>query len=296
MKNSQPSRRRLKDRNDAHNRFVTSTSGKRQMTEAVKVKRFFSVLISMMLVFGIVNSTHANAGINLKAVEQPTQRGAVVKFVLRQITQNNRRQRYKIKARYPQALGASRDARLVKLNQELRNLILKEVGDFKQDYVAPEEVMGEGESYYDSSYIVSLATNDLVSIAFGVSTYFEGAAHPNHNTLVFNYDLNSGKRLNLADLFKPNSNYLSVISAYAVEALKKEMSPDPDLDWIQQGAGAKEENYKSWNIKRGGLEVTFDPYQVASYAEGEHVVLIPFAVLKNVIDPQGPLARMTGRN
>lgn len=266
------------------------------MTEPTKVKRFFQALISMMLVFGIVNSTRADAGRYLKAVTQTARRGTAVKFVLRQITQNNRRQRYKIKAQYPQALGAARDARLVKLNQELRNLILKEVGDFKKDYVAPEQVMGEGESYYDSSYMVTLATNDLVSIAFGVSTFFEGAAHPSHNTLVFNYDLNSGRTLQLADLFKPNSNYLKVISGYAVAALKKEMSPDPDMDWIQQGAGAKEENYKSWNIKRDGLEVTFDPYQVASYAEGEHTVLIPFAVLKNVIDPNGPLARMTGRN
>jgi hypothetical protein len=43
------------------------------------------------------------------------------------------------------------------------------------------------------------------------------------------------------------------------------------------------------------LEVTFNPYQVASYAEGPHTVLIPYNVLKDVIDPQGALSRIAGK-
>lgn len=140
--------------------------------------------------------------------------------------------------------------------------------------------------------MVELATNNLVSLYFGVSTYGEGAAHPNHNSLVFNYDLSAGRRLSLSSLFKPNSNYLTLLSRYAINALKKQLGPDPDTEWIQKGAGASEENYQNWTLKRTGLKVTFDPYQVASYAEGPHEVLIPYAVLRTVIDPQGPLARM----
>ena len=168
----------------------------------------------------------------------------------------------------------------------------KEDMDFKKDFAAPEERMNEIGSYYESNYVTELAANDLVSIYFGISTYYEGAAHPNHNSLVFNYDLQTGRKLDLADLFKSNSDYLAVISDYAIKALIKEMAPDPDSDWIKEGAGAKEENYKSWNITRQGLKVTFDAYQVASYAEGPHEVVIPYAVLKDVIDSNGPLARM----
>jgi hypothetical protein len=298
MKNSQPFNRRSKEPSDSRLPFYHHYNHRKEaMTQNPRMKRIFSTFISMPLVFCLSNLTHAaSTQSNLKAATPPTQRSPAVRFLLRQVTERNRRQRYTVKAKYPQAVGANLDARLVKLNQELKELISKEVAAFKKDYEAPEEVMGTGGSSFDSSYMITLATNDLVSIAFGISTYFEGAAHPNHNSLVFNYDLNSGRKLNLADLFKPNSNYLRVISGYAIKALKKEMSPDPDTEWIEKGAGASEENYKSWNIKRSGLEITFDPYQVASYAEGEHVVLIPFSVLKDVIDPQGPLARMTGRN
>lgn len=257
------------------------------------MKRVFATLVSVAFVLSALNLVQTNAVASLNIVSPQAQRRASIRFVPRLIRQSNKKLRYTVKARYPQAVGAARDARLVKMNQALKSMATKEVGEFSKDFVAPDEVMGSSESYYDSDYIVSLAANDLVSIAWGVSTYYEGAAHPNHYTLAFNYDLKAGRTLSLADLFKPDSNYLKVMSDYTVKALMKKMSPDPDADWIQRGAGPEAENYKSWNIKREGLEITFDPYQVASYAEGEHVVVIPYNALKNVIDPNGALGRMT---
>lgn len=235
---------------------------------------------------------HVSAVANAASTVALAQRGGAdrVRFAPRQIREANRKLRYTIKARYPQAIGAG-DARLTRLNAEIRNLITREINGFKKDFQRPEERMGDG-SYLDIVYVVELGADELVSIGFGVSSFYEGAAHPQHNSLVFNYDLKNAKRLKLSDLFKPNSNYLTLISDYAIKSLKKELSPDPDLEWIQTGAGPKEENYKNWNMTPKGLKVTFDPYQVASYAEGEHIVVIPYAVLKNVIDPDGPLAQM----
>ncbi|MDT4895278.1 MAG: hypothetical protein QOH25_355 [Acidobacteriota bacterium] len=119
---------------------------------------------------------------------------------------------------------------------------MKEVRDFTTDFQAPEERMLSGESSFDSRYQVEHATNDLVSISFIINTYFEGAVHGNYSDISFNYDLKTGALLKLADLFKPNSNYLKPISDYAIKSLKKE-SPDADSDWIQSGAGAEEKNY-----------------------------------------------------
>jgi hypothetical protein len=260
------------------------------------MNKIFSSFISMMLVLGIFSTGQANAGLKAFASATLMQRpGVAVRFAPRQIREASKKLRYTIKARYPQAIGAGRDSRLIKLNQELRKLTTKEVSDFKTDFQPPEEPMGEMLSYYDSSYVVELATSDLVSIAFGVSTYGEGAAHPNHNTLVFNYDLNAGRILELSDLFKPGSNYLGAISKYAIEALKKELGPDPDMEWIERGAGANAENYKAWTLTRSGLQVTFDPYQVDSYAAGEHVVVVPYSALKDLIDPKGPLPAIAGQ-
>jgi hypothetical protein len=264
--------------------------------ERVEMKRFFSGLILIAVVLSVFLKEQTIVGANTFASASSMQRGNVaVRFAPKVISETNKKFRYTIKARYPQAIGAARDARLLKLNQELRELTNKGVSEFKADFTEPQELIGPTGSYYDSDYWVNLATNDLISLSFGVSTFGEGAAHPNHGTITFNYDLNAGKVLSLSDLFKPNSNYLGVISKYTVAQLKKKFSPNPDMDWIESGAGAKEENYKAWSLTRGGLQVTFDPYQVASYAEGEHVVVIPYAVLKNIVDPTGPLAGITGQ-
>ena len=64
-------------------------------------------------------------------------------------------------------------------------------------------------------YTVALASDDLISIDFGIGGYYQGAAHPNSYSRVINFDLKNGKPLRLADLFKPEVRYLQVISDYA---------------------------------------------------------------------------------
>ena len=246
------------------------------------------MFVSTALVLSVLgfDQVQASRGSNTTLTQR---RAASIRFAPRFLRGANRKLRYTIKAKYPQAIGAT-DERTQKLNQAIKDLIIEQINAFKKDFEAPEQRMGTLGSYFDTSYTVTLATNDLVSIHFTIDTYFEGAAHPNYNSLVFNYDLKSGRVLNLADLFKPNSNYLKLISDYAIKTLVKKLGPDSDKDWIEKGAGATDENYKAWNLTSRGVKVTFDPYQVASYAEGQHEMVIPYSALKGVIDPAGPLA------
>jgi len=263
-----------------------NTSGK-----VPKMKRIISTLISITLVvsvFAQVNAVGANATSGLPAAQA---RAASIRFVPRFIRAANKRLRYTIKAKYPQAIGA-RDERIAKLNLAIKESITKQVNDFKKDFEAPEDRPVSFGSSFESAYIIVHSANNIVSIDFAIETYFEGAAHGNHNSLVFNYDLYSGQMLTLGDLFKSNSNYGKLISDYSIKALTKKLGSDADSDWIRQGAAPTGENYKNWNISRTGLKVTFDPYQVASYAAGPHEVIVPYSILKNVIDPHGPLARL----
>lgn len=259
------------------------------------MKRVFPTLILISFVLALcifgVRAGSAGASVQTRPGASLAVAQSAVRFVPRLIQAANRKLRYTVKARYPQATGAQRDPRLAKLNQILRDLITKDVGEFRHDFQVPEERLGTG-SYYEADYFVSLKTANLISLSFGVSTYFEGAAHGNHHTIAFNYDLAAGRVLALKDLFKPNSNYLSLISEFTIKELKKKLGPDPDEEWIGRGAGASEENYKNWNITKRGLEVTFDPYHVAYYAAGPQEVTIPYSVLRSVIDPTGPLSRI----
>jgi hypothetical protein len=265
------------------------------------MKKLFSLLISVTLTFSIFNIGQASAEANAASAPLAGQaRAATIKFVSRQIREVNRRKRFTIKARYPQAVGAARDLRLTKLNQELRKFIDKEVNKFRHDAGPPEERTFSSGSTFDSKYSVTYAEGaegaegGLVSIAFLIQAYYEGAVHGSYNTIVFNYDLTSGKMLKLADLFKPGAKYLKPISDYSIQSLRKEKEGVPDSDWID-GAAPEEKNYQSWNITREGLDINFDPYQVGPYAEGPHEVLIPYSILKDIINPAGPLAHLLGK-
>jgi len=254
------------------------------------MKRIFPTLISTALVLSVFSQLQASAGTKALTSQPSLQRRAsAVRFVRRQIKETNRKQHLTIKAEYPQAVG--NDPRFERMNHAIKSMVDEDVAGFKKSFESPDQRTGDTGSYYDSGYIIKLATKDVVSIYFNAESFNEGAAHPNHASMVFNYSFETGKTLTLAELFKGN-NYLKVISSYAIRSLKKQLAPNPDMEWIQRGASPEEENYKNWNITARGLLITFDQYQVASYADGPHDVLIPYSALKTIIDPQGPLAKV----
>lgn len=233
--------------------------------------------------------------------QQPIEFTAAVQVTPKVIKETNKEKLYAIDAEYPQIEG---DARFEKFNREARALITKDVAAFKTAETAeakaaetsePGSVLADEarESSLDISYEIRCATDDLISVEFSEGTYSGGAAHPNSNTTVLNYDVKNGKKLTLADLFNPNSKYLSVISAYCIKALKdqsKKNNGAMDEETVKSGAGPRADNYRAWSITKNGLWITFDPYQVASYAEGPQHVLVPYSTLKDIIKPDGPVA------
>lgn len=256
------------------------------------MKKLFSILISVALFLSAIGFVQAAVQAKARVASTSSQRRrSGLAFNERKIKEASRKLRRTITVKYPQFTGI-RDERIARLNSAINRTVMKQLADYKKDFAAPEERMPTSGSTYDLSYSVELATSDLVSILFYIEAYYEGAAHPLHNTFAFNYNLNAGKELNLADLFKPNSGYLNLISKYSINDLKKQLGENADMEWIGKGAGPSEENFKSWTVSRKGLEIMFDQYQVASYADGPHEVVVPYSVLRSAIDPAGPLAKM----
>jgi hypothetical protein len=208
----------------------------------------------------------------------------------------NKKLRYEIDTAMPQLAGAG-DARVEKFNQAVTNLVAPRTGEFKKvvDETAREEAAAKQDAKsslppnsLSVSYEVTAANKDFISVLFSFHEYL-GGAHPNTITESFNYDLNRNAPVSLADLFTPNSNYLKVISDYAIKELKKLDT----VSGVENGAGPKIENFHSWNITPAGLKITFDPYQVGPYAAGEHKVVVPYSVLKPIIRQDGLLAQFS---
>lgn len=226
--------------------------------------------------------------------QEPISFSGDVELVGKSIKESNKKLMYEIDAQYPQLNGGS-NPNFGKFNQLARMAVMKDVAEFKKA-MAPEEgeappPEGSMGSDLGISYSIALAQDDLVSVKFDVGSYYQGAAHPNSHSSVLNYDLRNGKQLKLADLFKPGAKYLPALSSYCIAELKKQATDKGLLeDQIQEGAAPAVKNYSSWTITKRGLGIAFDAYQVGPYAAGPQFVLVPYSALKDLINPEGPIA------
>ena len=154
-------------------------------------------------------------------------------------------------------------------NRRAKKIVMDEVHNFEKMFL--EEDVDKSSAPYDLiiGYEITFLSQDLVSVLFIESSY-SGGAHGNKETYTLNYDLQKGKVLALENLFKKNTNFVEIISKESIaQILKKQGYDNPAKEWVKEGAGQHIKNFTKWNITSIGLQFTFDPYQVASYAEGD---------------------------
>ena len=193
---------------------------------------------------------------------------------------------YSISAQTPQLTGSD-DPRVLAFNQRLNNLVSQEVSTFRQNFQELPVTPNSNGSSLEATYTTVSQIGDLWSFKFDFSFYADSAAHPGLNSLTLNYDLGQGRELALGDLFLTDSSYLEKIAEYCTNELSKQ--PFSDASTLE-GARPTPENYRNWNIDPGGIMITFDEYQVAPGAAGPQKVVVPYAELASIINPEGPLA------
>lgn len=194
---------------------------------------------------------------------------------------------YTINAQLPNLTGSD-DPRVYTFVTLMHDIVMSEIGAFKSDVLqyASTPPISAGSSL-DIQYSLVGQRGDFWSIKFEIMGYADGAAHPYHYSITVNYDLEKGKEIVLDEIFLPGSNYLQKIS----ELCKAELAArNIGFEGFSQGADPLPENYQRWNVSDQGLMITFDEYQVAAYAAGPQVVVIPFGELGGLVDYQSSLA------
>jgi hypothetical protein len=196
---------------------------------------------------------------------------------------------YTIDAQVP-ALQGSDDPRATNFNNEMTLLLQQEIIVFKDNLRALFPVPNANGSSFNEQFTLLSAPGNILSLKFEIMVYIEGAAHPGTHSRTVTYDLEAGSDVSLDRLFRSGSDHLQVISNFCLAQLTHSI---PDL--FSAGVDPLPNNYRSWNITPNGLLITFDEYQVAAYALGPQEVVIPYANLQAIIDPQGPLAAFLPR-
>jgi hypothetical protein len=113
-----------------------------------------------------------------------------------------------------------------------------------------------------------------------------------HESFSVNYDFKSHRFLTLEENFKSNSKYLQLISRRSIEELS-ESNPIVSSDPFSDRLGPRQKNFESWNMTMKGLRMNFDACKVASCAEGDLSVEIPFEELRPILKDDGPLRSLS---
>jgi len=223
-----------------------------------------------------------------------------------QIEENSAESMYSFEADYALVKSRNRttdretnvlvEAFITRLSQQFRANAVASAADKASQ---KKEGFGIAWDHLSVAHSISLFTPNLLSLEFQISSYYAGAAHPNTSTEILNFRLAPSMRLEIHDLFKRSSNYLEVLSDYCVEDLHKQQPQrwhDPVArieelktrkdDWILRGAGPRPRNFERISLRRHGIVVHFDPYQVDCYASGKYEVSIPLHVLRPIMEDE----------
>ena len=182
--------------------------------------------------------------------------------------------------------------------------LFKQRSAFMQDYradvadtPAPTDTADTGSyraslNYEDqtASYVL-FQEGPLLSVAY-FSFSFTGGAHGNYGTTAASYDLRTGRRLRYDDIFGPSAAArLPALLATAVRPLVG-LGPGEALDkTLFVKAMPITHNVFLTN---GGVEFIYQPYEIASYAQGEVRVFVPLGQVRELLRPGLPLPAAGG--
>ena len=169
--------------------------------------------------------------------------------------------------------------RLEAFNTIIRQHVTKVANDFRNGLpiTAPKEYPNY-VAYLKGDFKAQTLKNGIISVLFSYDEYTPGAAHPWGVLASIAYDTRQNRVLALADLFCPDSNYLSQLSKIAIQELDKREYADKEE--IRRGAAPSGHNFAVFTLTESELVLHFQQYQVAAGAAGEpEPIAIPLTTL-----------------
>ena len=219
-----------------------------------------------------------------------------IKIITKEIKDSSASLRYHVSAKYPQLDGMKNQKIQDNINLQIYKIVLDDINNFTSDMKDWDltNVPKDFNSEIDHSFTSYTLTNEVFSFSFEIYAYYAGAAHPNHWSESMNFDLINGKLISFKDLFKTDSKFLEKISLFCKKDLQLQAEINDysfDEVMLNDGAGAKLTNFKNFNILQKGIQITFDPYQVAPYVVGTQYVIIPYSALYEFISEDSILSK-----
>lgn len=145
-------------------------------------------------------------------------------------------------------------------------------------------VMPDIKTYISGSYEIKTNEKGVFSLSLIGLGDFKGA-HPMTIINSLSFDTETGKNYKLSELFKPNSNYIKVLSEKVLIQLKAQ-----NLPLFDEYPGIKPD--QDYYIADKSLVIYFQLYEVAPYYVGFPYAIIPIYEIQDMIVENGLLSKM----
>lgn len=151
-----------------------------------------------------------------------------------------------------------------------------------------KELMDDSEGLsatlnFTSDDDLSILYNDkYFTIIEHLNSAYTGGAHGNYGSTMYCFDTKNKKRLKLDDVVKIDSNTLQ---GFLEQNFRKqyEVKSGDNLNTVLFDDYLKPS--KNFYFNNNGLAFLYNPYEIASYAQGQIIVYVPFKQLKKYINP-----------
>ena len=171
------------------------------------------------------------------------------------------------------------------IGKKINSILKGDIISFKnQIEISAEESFKESKKHsfqfipYEAIaiYETTFKNSKILSIPITFYTY-TGGAHGNTIKEPYNFDLSTGNKIRLNNIFKENFDYKPLLKEY----IKSTIEEDPDIFFDDaMSVIDKLDNNQKFYITNENLVVYYDLYEIAPYSSGIIEFKIPLAELK----------------
>ncbi|USK84748.1 polysaccharide deacetylase family protein [Peribacillus asahii] len=165
------------------------------------------------------------------------------------------------------------------IDETLKNYVTERISQYEK------ELSGKNSSQKETSelsitYDIVHYSKQTVTIVF--EEYKQIDKRDGYIDLqTFNFDIPLQKSLSLEDVFKENSDYLSILSTISYAQLKKNQDIAASMHTLKDGTKPIKENFRHFSILEDTIVLYFRPNQVAPDHLGVQTIAIKKNVFKN---------------
>lgn len=210
-----------------------------------------------------------------------------------------------ISFRYPVIERAPSAAAARAITQAIDDFLLTGVGEsrkFSSIAVEMDEFMRAYEQArklspgigYSEDRVVSVLynANGIFSLNFDLA-YFYATAHPNYARTFANLDVRTGRRITLDDVLV--AGYRPRLNRIAEERFRASKGLKPADSLKQAGYEFPNDTFMlndNFSIGPTGITFFYNPYEIASYADGPTELLLTYRQIRDLLRPDGLLGPM----